>query len=58
MQSSELVQAAATIASGMVATTAARGQIEETTMNTLARTSVELALKIEQAAKRALAGPA
>ena len=56
MNTQELVQAAAVIASGMVESSASRGQIESTTMNTIARTSVELALKIEEAARRVQIG--
>jgi len=52
MGTAELVQAAATIASGMVESSASRGQIEGSTMSTIARTSVELALKIEEVARR------
>jgi len=53
MTSQELTHAAATIASGMVAQVATRGQIEESTMKTIARTAVELARQIEDAARRA-----
>jgi len=53
MTSQELTHAAATIASGMVAQVATRGQIEESTMKTIARTAVELARQIEDAARKA-----
>jgi len=56
MGTAELVQAAATIASGMVESSASRGQIEGSTMSTIARTSVELALKIEEVAQRMQTG--
>jgi hypothetical protein len=56
MNTQEMIQAAATIASGMVGAAASRGQIESTTMNTIARTAVELALKIEEAARRVQTG--
>jgi len=56
MGTAELVQAAATIASGMVESSASRGQIEGSTMSTIARTSVELALKIEEVARRMQTG--
>jgi hypothetical protein len=53
MTSQELTHAAATIASGMVAQVATRGQIEESTMKTIARTAVELVRQIEDAARKA-----
>jgi len=53
MTSQELTHAAATIASGMVGSTASRGQIEEATMKTIARTAVELAKLIEEQARKA-----
>ena len=56
MNTQEIIQAAATIASGMVESPSSRGQIEGPTMNTIARTSVELALKIEEAARRVQIG--
>lgn len=56
MGTAELVQAAATIASGIVESSASRGQIEGSTMSTIARTSVELALKIEEVARRMQTG--
>jgi len=52
MQTNELIQAAASIASGMVHS-ATRGQIEPADMQTIARTSVELAKLIEDAARKA-----
>lgn len=53
METSELVQAAATIASGMVATQEARGQLDQATMNRIAQTAVEMARKIEDEVRKA-----
>jgi hypothetical protein len=53
MNTSELIHAAAVIASGIVAPAASRGQIEPADMQTIARTAVELARLIEDAARKA-----
>jgi hypothetical protein len=53
MTTQELIHAAATIASGMVGPAATRGQIEPPDMQTIVRTSIELARLIEDAARRA-----
>jgi hypothetical protein len=51
MQTSELVQAAATIAAGMVATQ--EGQPDQATMNRIAQTAVEIARRIEEEVRKA-----
>jgi hypothetical protein len=53
MTTSELIHAAAVIASGMVGSAAPRGHIEHADMQTIARTAVELAKLIEDAARKA-----
>jgi len=53
MQTDELVQAAATIASGMVAAQEAKGTLDQGTMNRIAQTAVEMARKIEDEVRKA-----
>jgi hypothetical protein len=56
MTTQELIHAASAIASGMVAAQEAKGQLDAGTMNRIAQTSVELARKIEDAARKAYSG--
>jgi len=53
METSELVQAAATIASGMVASQEARRQLDQESMNRIAEISVEMARRIEDEVRKA-----
>jgi len=57
MHTHELIHAAATIASGMVAAQEAKGTLDQGTMNRIVQTAIQIAVKIEEAARKAYAGP-
>jgi len=57
MHTHELIHAAATIASGMVAAQEAKGQLDPGTMARIVETAIAMAMKIEDAARKAYAGP-